>query len=244
MRKGQRRTRSGPRPSLMALAVDIDRTLLPPGRISLGPASKVLTTAHQMGLKVVLVSGREYPWLAALAAKLPFVDALVAENGAVVEAPVGGRVRVVGRATGSRVRRRLARSPWASAEYGEVVVSVPRSMGRKVGLLVRDLAVDLVPNADRVMVLPAGVTKASGMRVALRALHLGSHPFAAIGDGENDIPLLCEAALSGAVNNAHPRVAAIADYVCRAPFGDGVLEFVVGPLARYPSLGPPARRPG
>jgi hydroxymethylpyrimidine pyrophosphatase-like HAD family hydrolase len=195
-----------------------------------------------MGLKVVLASGREYHWLAALAAKLRFVDALVAENGAVVEAPVGGRPRIVGRAMASRVRRRLAQARWTNVEYGEVVVSVPRSMGPRVGKLVKGLDVALVPNADRVMILPAGVSKASGMQLALRALHLGSRSFAAIGDGENDIPLLREAALSGAVSNAHPRVVAAVDYVCRAPFGAGVEEFVKGPLANYPALGPPTPR--
>ncbi len=161
-----------------------------------------------------------------------------------VEVPVGGHLKVVGRATAARVRRRLAEAPWANAEYGDVVVSIPRPMGRRVGRLVRGLGVHLVPNGDRVMVLPAGVSKATGMKLALRALDLDSRSFAAIGDGENDLPLLRAAQLSGAVSNAHPRVVATVDYVCRTPFGDGVEEFVRGPLAHYPALGPSSRRRG
>ena len=150
-----------------------------------------------------------------------------------IEAPIGGRVRSVGRAVGTRVRQRLAGIPGAGVKYGDVVVWVPRSMGRRVARLVDGLAVDLVPNVDRVMVLPRGVTKATGMRLALRGLHLGSSRFAAIGDAENDLDLLRAAALSGAVGNAEPRVRVIADHVSRARFEEGVAEFVTGPLTEY-----------
>jgi predicted mannosyl-3-phosphoglycerate phosphatase (HAD superfamily) len=206
---------------------------LPPGGTSVRPASEILATVRKMGLKVVLVSGRAYAQLGSFAEELRAVDALVAENGAVIEAPVGGAVRVIGRKTGEEVRRRLATARGMEAEYGEIVVSVPRRMGPRVDRLLKDLAVDLIPNVDRVMVLPKGVTKASGMRIALRALHLSSQGFAAVGDGENDIDLLHEAELSGAVANANPRVRSIADYACRASFVAGVEEFVKGPLADY-----------
>jgi hypothetical protein len=240
MRRRTKLPLSGPRGPLVAFAVDLDRTLLPPHSASARPASELLSTVRKMGLKVVLVSGREYARLASFAEELRAVDALVAENGAVVEAPIGSAVKVVGRRTGDQVRRRLASGHWTGVDYGEVVVSVPRPMGPRVGRLLKDLAVDLVPNVDRVMVLPEGVTKASGMRKALRALHLGSRGFAAIGDGENDIDLLREAELSGAVENAHPSVRSTVDYVCRSPFVAGVEEFVKGPLADYLAVRPPA----
>jgi len=233
MRGVTARAFSGRRGSLVAFAVDLDRTLLPPGGTSVRSASELLATVRKMGLKVVLVSGRAYAQLTSFAEELRVVDALVAENGAVIESPIGGAVKLVGRRTGGQVRRRLASAHWADAEYGEIVVSVPRRRGPSVDRLLKDLAVDLIPNVDRVMVLPKGVTKASGMRFALRALHLSSRGFAAIGDGENDIDLLHEAELSGAVANANPRVRSIADYACRASFVAGVEEFVKGPLADY-----------
>ena len=238
MRGTTARTLSGPRGSLVVFAVDLDRTLLPPHATSVRPALDLLSTVRRMGLKVVLVSGRVYAELSSFAAELRAVDALVAENGAVIEAPMGGVVKMVGRKTGDEVRRRLATEGWRRVEYGEIVVSLPRPMGARVSRLLKGLPVDLIPNVDRVMVLPEGVTKASGMRVALRALHVGSRGFAAIGDGENDIDLLREAEISGAVKNAHPRVRAMVDYVCRAPFVTGVEEFVKGPLTEYLALRP------
>ena len=113
----------------------------------------------------------------------------------------------------------------------------------RAGRLVRDLPVDLVANVDRTMILPTGVTKASGMQLALRALRLRADRFAAIGDAENDLPLLRDAALSGAVRNAEPRVVAAADYVCQKTFGAGVEEFVRGPVAHYLARAPPLETP-
>jgi hydroxymethylpyrimidine pyrophosphatase-like HAD family hydrolase len=218
------------RGELAALAVDLDRTLISPEGKGLKSASQVLKDCQRMGLKVILASGREYNVLSAFADELRYVDAVVAENGAVIEAPAGSRVTVIGRATAARVRRRLAGAPWANVECGEVVVSVPRSDGSKIATLLEGLGVYLVPNVDRVMILPKGISKASGVRSAIGRLHLESSAFAAVGDGENDIPLLRAATLSGAVRNARPQVLACADYVCRASFSAGVAEFVRGPV--------------
>jgi hydroxymethylpyrimidine pyrophosphatase-like HAD family hydrolase len=227
---------------LVAFAVDLDRTLLPTDGSGIPAASRVLKAVRQMGLRTVLVSGRELSVLSAFAHRLQYVDALVAENGAVVESPFGGQPLVVGRDTGARVRHRLFGRPWPAAEFGMVVASLPRRLRPRVVPLLKGLGVELVANADRVMILPRGVTKASGMQLALERLHLRGQPYAAIGDGENDLPLLRAAALSAAVRNAHRRVRGNVDYVCRASYGRGVAEFVRGPLRR--ARRPPAlRRP-
>jgi hydroxymethylpyrimidine pyrophosphatase-like HAD family hydrolase len=228
-------------PPLAAFAVDLDRTLLRPGRSLPRSASTILGSVRKMGLKVVLVSGREYDRLTAFARELNAVDALVAENGAVLEVPLGGGVRTVGRRSGAQVRQRLLAGRITGVEAGDVVVSVPRAMGSYVARLLADLPVDLIPNADRMMVVPEGVSKGSGMQRVLRALRLGSREYAAIGDGENDIGLLRAAALSGAVANAPPSVRSVVDYVCRARFEAGVAEFVTGPLADRVSAKPPSR---
>lgn len=229
-------------PHPVAFAVDLDRTLLPPGQSLPRSTSSTLRSVQEMGLKVVLVSGREHDRLAAFAQKLRAIDALVAENGAVIEVPLGGTVRRIGSQTGARVRERLGPARIPGVETGEVVVSVPRRRRSRVASLLSGLSVDFVPNADRVMVVPHGVTKATGMRRVLRDLRLHSREYAAIGDGENDIALLEAAALSAAVANAHPAVRSVVDYVCRARFGAGVAEFVRGPLARSVSARPPLGR--
>jgi hydroxymethylpyrimidine pyrophosphatase-like HAD family hydrolase len=218
-----------------AFAVDLDRTLIRPEAGDLRLAAQILRSVREMGLRVILVTGREYSALTRFSTRLRYVDALVAENGAVIEAPRGGRIRVVGRSTGVRVRQRLAQSHWTDFDHGLVVVSVAGAARRKIETILKGLEVAYVTNVDRVMILPKGVTKATGTRRALEALHLGSRPFAAVGDAENDLPLLRAAAVSGAVRNAQSRVRASVDHVSRESFTAGVAEFVRGPLAR--SLG-------
>jgi hydroxymethylpyrimidine pyrophosphatase-like HAD family hydrolase len=218
---------------LRAFATDLDRTLLTPGTPPSVAARKALASARHLGLRVLLVSGRRYSELRRYARAFGPLDGIVAENGAVVEAPVGSTPRMVGRRTGDRVRSRIRAVPTLPATFGEVVASVPQSFRPLLRTTIADLPVHLVGNVGHLMVLPRNVTKSSGTRIALRRLGLAGAAYAAIGDAENDIDLLRGARLSGAVKNAEPVLRSIADYVCHAAGPSGVLEFVEGPLARY-----------
>ena len=77
-----------------------------------------------MGLRTLLVSGREYSQLSRFAAEFGDLDGIVAENGAVIEAPLGTSPRVVGRRGVVSVRRSLEGRPDLHCEFGQVVVSV------------------------------------------------------------------------------------------------------------------------
>jgi len=178
----------------------------------------------------VLVSGREYRVLRRMARDLPGLDALVAENGAVVEAPVGARRRVFGRAIAARAARRLRSAGLKGFDAGEVVISLDGSRRAELERSLVGIEVELVENVDRVMVLPRSVTKGSGVHEALRGLGLRGGPFAAIGDAANDLPMLEAARLSGAVANAEPEVRRRAAYLCRRRFSAGVTEFLDGPV--------------
>ena len=70
------------------------------------------------------------------------------------------------------------------------------------------------------------VTKASGL--AFLAEHLGftAERTIAFGDGENDVELLEWAGFGVAVANAHPRVLAVADWVCPSAEEEGVAQVV------------------
>jgi hydroxymethylpyrimidine pyrophosphatase-like HAD family hydrolase len=216
-----------------ALAVDLDRTLVRPGRSPPLAATRALREAGAMGLRVILVSGRTHSALAPFVEALGAVDGVVAENGAVVEAPRGQRPIVLGSRVAAQVHRRLRSSPELDVEFGTIVASVRVGDRERLRDLVDGLPVTLTQNVDRVMVLPAGITKSSGVHVALLRMGLGGRGFAAIGDGENDVPMLLDAALSGAVANATPAARAAADYRCKAPSARGVAEFVRGPLADW-----------
>lgn len=240
-----RRTRTVPNPAKRrlggdssrpaAFASDLDRTLVRTGGPVTDAARTALGDARRLGLRTVIVSGREYDKLVPFAHALGSVDAIVAENGAVVEAPLGRRPTVVAGSFARVVRQRLAGASGISPRFGTVVVSVPIRQHRRLVRALEGLPVHFLPNVDRVMALPPGIDKGTGVRLALSRFGGGRGDYAALGDGENDLDLLQGAALSGAVANAQPIVRAAADYVCRGHCARGALEFVRGPLAAWAS---------
>jgi hydroxymethylpyrimidine pyrophosphatase-like HAD family hydrolase len=231
MRSAHRpRSSTRPRAKLGALVTDLDRTLLAPGGDPTPTARRALDQAREMGLAIVLVSGREYPRLRRLAQGYGRWDALVAENGAVIESPWGTTPRIVGRRVAADLLHRLDHHPEVQGAWGEVVFSLPRSSHDRLLRAIAGLPVHVIPNCDRLMVLPTGVTKQTGVRSALRRLGLAQWGYAAIGDAENDVEMLKGAALAGTVANARPEVRRVVEFVAHLPFERGVREFVEGPL--------------
>jgi hypothetical protein len=68
------------------------------------------------------------------------------------------------------------------------------------------------------------VTKASGLEFLSEHLGFTAERTVAFGDGENDVELLEWAGFGVAVANAHPRVLAVADWVCPSAAEEGVAQ--------------------
>jgi len=102
------------------------------------------------------------------------------------------------------------------------------------------------PNRTALMVLPAGVHKGTGLAAALA--RLGVHPAhaVAIGDAENDQPMLALCGYGAAVANAVPALKARAQDVTRGEGGQGVAELIERLIAfdlPVPSPEPPLDAP-
>jgi hypothetical protein len=69
------------------------------------------------------------------------------------------------------------------------------------------------------MLLPAGVSKGSGVRHAMRRLNLSFHDVLAVGDAENDIDLFVACGYAACPGDAVAELAAVADWIF--PGGDG-----------------------
>jgi Cof subfamily protein (haloacid dehalogenase superfamily) len=76
------------------------------------------------------------------------------------------------------------------------------------------------------------VTKGSGLAFLAEHLGFAQDRTVAFGDGENDLPLLEWAGYAVAVENAHERVLAIADFVCPPVTAEGVAQVIEAYLAR------------
>jgi hypothetical protein len=93
---------------------------------------------------------------------------------------------------------------------------------------IRDLGLEaqVIFNKGAVMVLPAGVNKATGLAAALDELELSPHNAVGVGDAENDHAFLglCECAV--AVANALPLLRQAADFTTPGDHGRGVEELI------------------
>lgn len=208
-----------------AFALDYDGTLTEGRR----PAANVLhavAAARERGQRVVLVTGRI---LSELRADFPdvddAVDAVVAENGAVLS--VDGADRPLSLPVDPALYDRLA-VRGVDVRRGQVLLAMHADDDVRVLREVASLGLDaqLVRNRDALMVLPGGVTKATGLRVALETLHRSPHNTIAVGDADNDHALLDACAVGVAVANAVESLKRHADLVLPERDGAGVARLL------------------
>jgi hypothetical protein len=175
------------------LALDYDGTIARDGVLDPDVRAAVMA-ARERGIVAVLVTGRILADIDRAAGGLEFVDALVAENGAVIAFP-NGHSRLLGQSPPQIFLDQLRQLDIDFA-VGQCIVDTGAASAQKILELIRKLELPLVLlfNRDRLMVLPQGISKGTGLRAALDALRLSPHNAIGIGDAENDHDLLeaCE----------------------------------------------------
>jgi hydroxymethylpyrimidine pyrophosphatase-like HAD family hydrolase len=213
-----------------ALAIDYDGTISHHGRPPSADVLASLRRARDRGCRVLLVTGRIASELRADFPEIDrHVDAIVAENGSVIERAGASR------ALAPPVDPALAEALSAHSvphRRGETLLACDGTYAVVVLRLIRELGLDcqLVSNRDSLMVLPAGVTKGSGLFEALGDLGISHHSTLGVGDAENDHALLDVCEIGVAVSNAVPALRRHADLVLDQPDGAGVASFLDGPL--------------
>jgi predicted mannosyl-3-phosphoglycerate phosphatase (HAD superfamily) len=88
------------------------------------------------------------------------------------------------------------------------------------------LELEIIFNKGAVMVLPAGVNKATGLALALHKMGFTPDKTVGIGDAENDHAFLNMCGCAVAVNNALPSLKERACLVTTASYGAGVMETI------------------
>ncbi len=215
------------------LACDYDGTIADAGRIA--PATRrALGRVRESGRKVVLVTGRMLDDLRRVCPELDALfDAVVAENGALLYLPPSRALRVLGEAPEPALVDALGRRGIPIA-VGASIVATEAPHAEAALAAIREAGVEraLVFNKGALMLLPGGVTKATGLEAALAALRLSLHNTVGVGDAENDHAFLgrCECAV--AVADAVPALRERADLVTAAPAGRGVVELIETQILR------------
>jgi len=209
------------------LACDYDGTIAHHGRVD-DETIAALGRLRDTGRRLILVTGRELQDLLAVCPHVGLFDRVVAENGAVVYCPATREEKLLGEPPPEPFVRALRERGVSPVAVGRVIVATWKPHESTVLEVIRDLGLELhlTFNKDAVMVLPAGLNKATGLAEALRELGLSAHNVVGIGDAENDHAFLhlCECRI--AVANALPMLRDAADLVTRHDHGAGVRELV------------------
>jgi hydroxymethylpyrimidine pyrophosphatase-like HAD family hydrolase len=195
------------------LALDYDGTIAKDG--VLDPAVReAIGELRAKGIVVLIVTGRILDELRRVAGDLHFVDGIVAENGAVIDFPASGYSAVVANPAPQNFLEELRRRGISFAA-GQVIVDTDAGEAPRVLEILRRLELPLVMvfNRGRLMVLPQTISKATGIREALKILRLSPHNVVAIGDAENDHELLQACEVGVAVGWGSEALKASADYV-------------------------------
>ena len=191
---------------------------------------------RRQGIAVVLVTGRQLNDLRRTAGDLTCFDAIVGENGAVLEFPASGRHVVLSHPPAPHFLDDLRRRG-VSFTLGETVLETDASTASSVLGSIRQLEQPLILafNRGRLMILPQAVAKSTGLRHALFALRLSIHNTVGIGDAENDHDLLDACEVGVAVAWGSPALRAVADEVIPGTGPTAVAEYLRG-LVSQPRL--------
>jgi hydroxymethylpyrimidine pyrophosphatase-like HAD family hydrolase len=211
----------------VALATDYDGTIAHDGAVD-DATIAALERLRAGARRLVLVTGRELPDLRRALPRLDLFDLVVAENGALLYRPETREERPLVEPPDPRFVARLRELGVDPLSVGCSIVATWEPNETKVLEAIRELGLELkiTFNKGAVMVLPAGVTKASGLEAALDALDLSPLNCVAIGDAENDMAFLDVAGLSVAVANAIPALQERAAWVTEGARGAGVAELI------------------
>nr|HEU4341611.1 HAD hydrolase family protein [Candidatus Binatia bacterium] len=223
------------------IACDFDGT----GATNGHPAPEVyaaLAAARAQGITTLLVTGRVLEDVQRAYEHLSPFDAVVAENGAVVQFCGLGRTLQIGSPPPEHFLGEL-RAYGVPFHTGAVIVGTWEQHAYKLLELVRRFGIDgqLVFNRAAVMLLPSGVNKAVGIRRALDELGRSERNLVAFGDAENDIPMLLGAEVGVAARGSVPSVLAVADERVSQPGGAGVALYINKLLERGGIVSTPAR---
>lgn len=225
---------------LAAVALDYDGTITHGDRPH-ESVREAIAALRSSGVLVLLVTGRILGELTRAAGDLHFVDVVVAENGALIYFPSTGHVSLLAPEIPDAFLRGLGRRG-IPFHPGQCLVDAHADDGGRILEVVRELELPLVLlfNRRRVMVLPQGVSKATGLHMSLDMLRVSVRNTLAIGDAENDHELLRIAEVGAAVSWGSAALQAVADLVVNGEGPAGVANFL-RPLSVSRAMPAPSR---
>ncbi len=209
------------------LATDYDGTLAMQGRVD----STTVESLRQLlatGRRLIMVTGRQLPHLLSIFPEIDLFEWIVAENGGLLYHPATKEEKPLAEPPGDHFIQALSAKNVESISVGRVIVATWESYQAAVLETIHDLGLELqvIFNKGAVMILPAGINKASGLLAALQAMNMSPHNVVGVGDAENDHAFLGICELSVAVANALPALKERTDITTIGNHGLGVCQLI------------------
>ena len=204
-----------------ALALDMDGTLTTGGRPLRKEVTSLLREVKRRGTKLILVTGRCLEESYELAG-FDLFDGLVAENGAVLVS--GGRKQLIAPDDWGEARAQMVPNFEPGCE--EVIISADRAFLDLAARVVPAAVAKIELNKDRLMILPKGIDKGTGLKRLLASMELERKRTACIGDGENDLPMFEVAGTRVALGNSVEALKQRADLCVGGSDGEGTMEAI------------------
>lgn len=226
----------------LALATDYDGTIANHGAVD-EQTCNALRRLKQTGRRLILVTGRELADLKHAFPELDLFDRVVVENGAVVYNPMSGDQTLLAPPPLREFVAKLIARKVEPISVGHCIVATWEPHQAAVLEAIKELGLELniVFNKGAVMVLPPGVSKASGLEAALADLDVSRHNVVGVGDAENDHTFLQACGCAAAVANALPGLKDEAHVKLSADHGEGVVELIEHIIENDERLMPAAR---
>jgi len=177
---------------------------------------------------MILVTGRSIDNLVQAVPRLEAFDRIVAENGAVLYCPAERKTVLLSAGLPGSLVQKLSRRKVEPLWLGKIIVATRAENTGAVLDAIQELSLEakIATNNGTIMVLLAGVNKATGLAVALDDLDIAPEAVVSVGDGENDINLFQFTGCGVAVANANAVVKAKADDITDHRVGAGVSELI------------------
>jgi hydroxymethylpyrimidine pyrophosphatase-like HAD family hydrolase len=214
-----------------AFATDFDGTIASDGVVD-EPTLAALKSLRPAGIRCLLVTGRELPELKGMDLPLDIFDLIVAENGALLYDPAKDASSLIAPPASAELAVTLEQRGVPISIGGSIIATV-EPHETTVLEVIHELGLEqqVIFNKGAVMILPSGINKATGLKVALDTWGILPSETVGVGDAENDHAFLETCGYPVAVANAVPALKEKVVWTTTHSAGAGVTELIEALLA-------------
>lgn len=222
---------------MKAIALDIDGTITNYTRKVCISAIKAIREAENVGVPVILATGNNITYTQTTSTIIGCSGGSIAENGGVIsKSPYPGDFKVLGdkdkcENAFNHLKKELEGQYPINLTYDSDIriseIAIDRTFSGDIAReILKDFDIAVYDTGFALHFSDPNVSKGKGLEILANEKKIKTEDILAVGDSENDIPLINSAGIKVAVDNADNKLKNVADYITKEKYGDGVLEAI------------------